>query len=116
VLTRDQILSAKDLKTTVVKVPEWDGEVTVRGMTGEERDAFEAAMYAAGDDDVEAMRNIRARYAATCIVGENGERLFTDADVTALGRKSAAALSRVFEAARRLSGLTAKDQEGLEKN
>jgi hypothetical protein len=42
--------------------------------------------------------------------------LFTDEDVAALGQRSAAALERVFDAASRLSGLSAEDMEELAKN
>ena len=33
-LTRDAILNAADLKTEAVPVPEWGGDVLVRGLTG----------------------------------------------------------------------------------
>ena len=32
-LTREEILKAKDLKTKVVKVPEWNGEVTIQALS-----------------------------------------------------------------------------------
>jgi len=112
ILTRDEILQAQDLETVEVAVPEWGGVVRVRGLTGAERDALEA-------EAAELRRpldNFRARYVARCIVDENGERIFSDEDIEALGRKSAAALNRVFEAAVRLSALTEEDVEALEKN
>ena len=112
ILTRDEILRAQDLETVEVDVPEWGGVVRVRGLTGAERDALEA-------EAAELRRpldNFRARYVARCIVDENGERIFSDEDIEALGRKSAAALNRVFEAAVSLSALTEEDVEALEKN
>jgi len=42
--------------------------------------------------------------------------LFADADALELGQKSAAALVRVVDVARRLSGMTDEDVEELEKN
>jgi hypothetical protein len=121
VLTREQILQAQDLPTEAVEVPEWGGSIYVRGLSGTERDAFEASVIAPrldknGSSGSMDMRNIRAKLAALCIVDENGERLFTDKDVEALGRKSASALDRVFSAAQRLSGLSPKDVEELAKN
>jgi len=41
--------------------------------------------------------------------------LFTDADVKALGMKSAVALQRVFDVAQRLSGITSDDVDELAK-
>jgi hypothetical protein len=49
------------------------------------------------------------------MVGEDGERLFTDNEVNALGAKSAAALDRVFEVAAELSRLKPEDIEELGK-
>jgi len=43
-LTRDQILQAQDIARETVSVPEWGGSVLVRGLTGQERDAYEATI------------------------------------------------------------------------
>ena len=43
-LSRDTILQREDIKTEDVEVPEWGGTVRVRGMSGVERDAFEASL------------------------------------------------------------------------
>lgn len=116
-LTREQILGATDIITEVVPVPEWGGEVLVRSLSGAERDRFEASIV-----DVRGKRrsvnllNVRARLVALAIVDESGQQVFRAGDVEALGAKSAAALSRVFDAAQRLSGLSDDDVEELEKN
>lgn len=116
-LTRDDILQAVDLKYEDVQVPEWGGVVRVRGLTGAERDAFEASVVERqGKQSKLNMANIRARLVALVIVDGDGKRLFSDADVAALGRKSGVALNRVFETAQRLSGITEADMSDLEKN
>lgn len=117
-LTREQILQAEDLKTEEVHVPEWGGTVCVRALTGDERDRYEGSMLVEKDDGTYGMRRdrLRATLAALSIVDENGAPLFTAEDVAVLGRKSASALDRVADVARRLSGLTKRDMEELEKN
>ncbi len=116
-LTRDEILQADDLEMEVVKVPEWGGEVLVRGLTGTERDAFEGSIITLkGKQSSMNMQNVRAKLVARSIVDEYLERLFSDADVEALGKKSAAALDRVFSVAQRLSGVSDEDVEELAKN
>ena len=117
-LTREQILQADDLKTESVEVVEWGGMVLMRGLTGTERDALEGSMIEIrGKSRQLKLENIRAKLVAMTIVDENGKRLFSDDDdVRELGRKSAAALQRVFEVAQRLSGLRAEDVEELVKN
>ena len=120
ILSREAILQAQDLAQEVVEVPEWGGAVIVRAMTGTERDAYERRMVTVRGDkpgvNLDGLVNMRAWVAATCIVNEAGERLFTEKDIRGLGQKSAAALDRIYAVAMRLSGLTAEDLEELEKN
>ena len=112
-LNKEQILRAEDLKTTTVNVPEWGGKVKIKTLTGAERDDFEQSILRGGKIDA---HNIRAKLCARCIVNEKNERLFSDAEIVALGNKSAIALDRVFVAAQKLNGLTNDEVEELAKN
>ena len=120
-LSREEILTADDLGTEDVAVPEWGGTVRVRGLSGAERDSFEASITGSqaskkGQSRQLRLDNLRARFVAMSIVDENGERVFSDADIKALGGKSAAALTRVYEVGQRLSGLSDDDVEELAGN
>jgi len=117
-LSKEDILKAEDLGTEEVDVPEWGGSVLVRGMTGAERDAFEVAGrdQRTGQRRPDALSNVRAKLVARCVVDDDGTRLFTDADVAALGEKSGAAIDRVFAVAARLSGLGEEDQEEMTRD
>jgi hypothetical protein len=114
-LSKGQILDAEDLTTEDVEVPEWGGTVRVRSLTGTERDKFETDMV---DKHGKATKlgDIRARLAALCMVDAKGQRLFSDAEAHALGKKSGAALERVSSVAMRLAGLTQDDVEELAGN
>jgi hypothetical protein len=117
ILTRDQILAADDIKRETVPVPGWGGEVIVRGLTGKERDIYEASvMRIKGTDTQLVMANARAKLVALSVIDEAGQRIFDDADVAALGQKSAEALQRVYDVAARLSGLSKSDLDDLTKN
>lgn len=113
-LTKEQILAVDDLQAEDVQVPEWGGTVRVRCMTGVERDAFERSNI--GEDGKQDISNFRAKLVARSIVDEHGNRLFSDADIEALGRKSIKALGRCFDVAMRLSAVTDDAVEELEKN
>lgn len=116
-LTRDQILQANDRPTKIVPVPEWGGDVIVRGLTGAQRDKFEQDSVERKGDKIETnLINMRARLVALCVVDENNQRIFQDGDVRELGRKSASALERVFDVARELSGLKTQDVAELAEN
>lgn len=116
-LTKDAILSADDAQIEDVHVPQWGGTVRLRGMTGAERDAFEGALLnKKGDADPNKLINFRARLVVRCVVDGQGKRLFEDNDAPALGKKSAAAIDVLFEAARRLSGMSDDDMQEMEAN
>ncbi len=112
-LSKDEILNAEDTKVETVDVPEWGGQVKVKCMTGSERDEFETSII--GKDGERNMSNIRAKLLIYTIIDDDGNRMFTTADVKALGDKSAAALDRVFDVAKRLSKIGEDDIEELEK-
>jgi hypothetical protein len=116
-LTKEQILKAKDLVTQEVDVPEWGGTVIVKGMTGTERDSFEQAIIdTKGKSTKTNLANIRARLCSLTMVDDKGERLFADSDMIGLGKKAAKAIDRVFAVAQDLNGMSAVDVEELAKN
>jgi hypothetical protein len=124
-LTRDAIMEARDIPEEIVPVPEWGGSVRVVGMTAKERGEYESAFMMEvkgrrGEPELKrnraAIKQVRERLVVHTVVDENGNRLFTDEDVAALSKKSAAAMERIVTVAQRLSGLTESDIEELEKN
>ncbi len=121
VLNREAILAVDDIQIELTEVPEWFGAVYVKGMTGAERDRFEASVISVnGKSDKLNMQDIRAKLCAETICDESGKKQFSLSDVKALSKKSAAGLQRVFVVAQRLSGITDDDveelAEGLEDN
>ena len=117
-LSRDDILKAEDNVPEEVEVPEWGGSVLVRGMTGKERDAFEVSLLQPGRQGRREVNtaNVRAKMVTRCVVDDDGNRLFTDADAAELGERNAAAMLRVFAVAARLSGWGAEVQEEMTRD
>ncbi len=118
ILGKDDIVKADDLQTSEVEVPEWGGTVLVRGLSGVERDAFESSMIkGTGKNQKVDTQNIRAKLCSLAIVDEQGKRIFDTMEaIEALGKKSASALTRVYDMASKLSGLREEDVEELVKN
>lgn len=121
VLSRETILAALDLQIEWVEVPEWGAEgagVFVRGLTGADRDAFEMDMIQGKGKKAEInLRNLRAKLVVRSAVDSNdpatAQPIFKIEDIEPLGRKSAAALQRIYGVAQRLSGLSEEDVEEL---
>lgn len=116
-LDRASILKADDLKRQVVPVPQWGGDVTVRSLTGEERDSWEAWCISQRDEwGGNVGPNIRASLVIRTVVDEEGQRLFADSDLAAVGAKNGAAIDAIYTVASKLSGISQQDQEELAKN
>lgn len=120
-LNRDAILNADDIPQELVNVPEWGGDVYVRGLTARELDKYQMSMLQQrGKSQVANLDNIRAKLVVRTTFDETGARIFTDDDAAALSAKSGAAVGRLFDVAQRLSGLGKDDiadmTKGLEEN
>jgi hypothetical protein len=116
-LGRDAILDADDRKYEVVDCPEWGGKVRVRALTGAQRDAYEESLVVtSGNSKKMNLANARAKMLVLAVVDAEGRQVFSADDVRALGRKSAAPIERIFDAARKLSGMSDEDIEKLTEN
>lgn len=121
-LGREHVYKAEDQQYDTVPVPEWapagdpdpdQWVLRLRGMTGTERDRFEASMAPKGNSKRPNMENFRARLITWCAVDEEGNRLFNAGDVKMLGAKSAKALGRVFDKCQEMNGLSDSDIDEL---
>jgi hypothetical protein len=114
-LSKDAILSADDAKVETVSVPEWGGDVCVRGLKGFERDRFD--QWGSEARDKKDLTHWRAKLVSLCLCDESGKSLdFSVDEMVSLSGKCAEPLNRVFEVCRRLSGLTQADEDDVEKN
>jgi len=114
-LTRDNILGANDRGAVEFEVPEWGGSVLIASMTAAERDHFEATL-ADDKSKAQALKNFRAKFIAKCLVDEDGNNIFSPADIEALGKKSATVMVRIFEKCQQVCGYSQEDVEEIEGN
>lgn len=127
-MTREQILGAQDIAFEDIDlsdIPGW-GTVRIKDLSAAERDRLEASMVRqqrqpkrGGGVTVRQeanLENIRARFCAACIVGEDMRPLFTEADLVVLGGKSARALDRIFDRIKDRNGLNDEAVQELVEN
>ncbi len=117
-VSKDSILAFKPKPTVKINVPEWGGEVFIRIMSGQERDAYEDETYRVNGADVSVNRlNLRARLLVRCLSDESGARIFaSDSDAEALGQTPSPILDKLFSEAAKVNGITPKDEADLAKN
>jgi hypothetical protein len=121
VLSREEILGINDKEIILVEVPAWEKitgkkvAIYMKSWTASERDSWEAEMYA-GRNEMKSMFDFRAKLVSRTICDAEGNLLFTQKDVKALGAKSAKALDFLFEKAQQLNGMKKEDIEELTAN
>jgi len=112
-LNKQQILAADDMGLLKVHVKEWGGDVYIRVMSCGERDSYENDWVV---NKAKGVENFRTKFLARCLCDENGVRLFSDAEVVELSKKSARVMSRVWQKAMDHNALNNEDVEELAKN
>jgi len=114
-LTRDQILKAKDLPVRKVDTPEWGNgtHVFVRSFGAEEAESLADW---GKDEDGESLPNTLGRFAALLVCDEFGDRIFKDEDAGKLGKKNPKVLERIMDKGLEHNGMNKKAAEDLEKN
>jgi len=115
-LTKEEIQKAKDLPVRDVEVPEWGGIVRMQTLSGAERDSFADTVQQRKKGEVIELKGLKVFLLSLAIVGENGERLFSEADLDELNAKSAKVLETLFEIATEMNGIGEEEEEELRKN
>lgn len=112
ILGREQILAAKKLRTETVNVPEWgeDCAVIVRELRSAESQKFIEANKKKSDADD------NAAIVSMAVVNEDGQQVFSSADVTEISQLGVAPIIRIVKAALALSGLTEAQIKDTAKN
>lgn len=114
---RKLVASADDRQHEYIDIPEWSLRLRIQSLTARERDRYEATLITQKKGKTEInMRDARARIAVLCVVDEDGNRVWSEADVEMLTTKSANAMNRIFLMAKKLSGIGDSEIEDLEKN
>ena len=124
-LTKQQVLTSKDLKSEIVEVKEWGlkigneeiNHVKLLELMSHEKSVYESSIM---DFDVQKVRkdagDFRARLVGLTLVDHENNRLFSNKEIQELGKKSASVMERLYDVSAKLSGLTKKSEEALLKN
>jgi len=114
---RDKILDAEDLPIEEVQTDEWAPFgvplVRVRGLSAAEKEKWELSV---GDTDGKKVTHIREKLVVMTVVEADGTPAFGSEDVRMLGARSSAVITRLFNTARKLSGMRTEAELEAERN
>jgi len=100
-LNREELLAALQLKTEIVELD--GGPVRISEISA--TDYLALWERHRRDDDTIDMATFTPELIAACLVDDEGQRLFTDADATLLARSAKAPFFQLADACRRINGL-----------
>ena len=106
--SRETLLQPRPVPTQRVDLPEFgEGEYVIcHGMTAQEKNRHEAKAWKSDFSGLNpgAMVTQKLRQVAFCVRDDNGQRIFSDEDLSALGKWPASVFERVCDVCSELSG------------
>lgn len=117
-LTRSGLLGLQDLPIEKVILNDAGDFVYVKALTASQRDEWEnyGSQVRETNGNPKDISGLIAAMVCLATVDENGNRIFTDADIPEIQKKSARVVGKIFDAAKRLSGIGADDERAILKN
>jgi len=120
VLTRESILNAQDIETVFFPVHEWGGGTYLKAFDGRDRDKFEEYITnkkgGKGKNANIDIKGVKALAIVRSAVDAEGSFVFTEKDIPELNRKSAKAISRLFDKFCEMNGFGEDDVDDLVGN
>ena len=116
-LSREDIMAIVSVKKESIDMPEWGGSIFVRAMSGAESDILTDLILAHEEKTGNnRLPHLKAIMAILTVCDGDGGRMFDMNDMDMLLSKDGGALTKIFEVARRLNGLTPDSEETITKN
>ncbi len=116
ILSAEDILGVDDKRIKEVEVPEWGGSIFIRTFAGFERDLFTKSILDKKTGNPTELGNFRAKTLALGICDQGGNRIFTNSQIEALGKKNSAVIERLFMEINKLNGLTPEEVVEITEN
>lgn len=111
----EELLGFDDRPVEWLDVPEWNKKIRLRGMTGNDLDAFEA-MGAEVQQGKASAVGMRAKLIGMCWVKSDLTRFVPASKEQALGNMGAKGLNRVFNKCAEMNGLSEEAQKAAKEN
>lgn len=111
-LTREQILKAQELKTKVINVPEWGGEIVLRQLTSLDRFSFFEQLESLNEGKSKREQDLiaSALFVVWTVMDGEGSRLFSDDDLPTLMASNPQVIERVAAQSGALNGVTSAEE------
>jgi hypothetical protein len=118
IANREALLKLCKRRYATVDIPERDITVRIQSLSENEKSQYETCLIAKNGKGImrERLQDATRRLLALCIVDDNGDRIFTDGDLSELANLDAFVSSRIYDACQEHCGFNKGDIDETVKN
>lgn len=112
---RDKILNQPTLEMIKVWVSDWQSHVYLKPLSIKEHEAWESVILNE-DGTTNKSISLKASMVVASCYDENGDKVFTEKDLEALGEQAAGPINKLFAKCSKINAISKSDVEELEGN
>ncbi len=118
IANREALLKLCKRRYATVDIPERNITVRIQSLSENEKSQYETCLIAKNGKGImrERLQDATRRLLALCIVDDNGNRIFTDGDLSELANLDAFVSSRIYDACQEHCGFNKGDIDETVKN
>lgn len=118
IASREALLKLCERRYSTVEIPERDISIRIQSLSEAEKSQYETCLIAKNGRGImrERLQDATRRLIALCVVDEDGKRIFSDSDLSAIANLDSYISSRIYDACQEHCGFNKGDIDETVKN
>jgi hypothetical protein len=118
IANREALLKLCERRYSTVDIPERDISIRIQSLSEAEKSQYETCLIAKNGRGImrERLQDATRRLIALCVVDEDGKRIFSDSDLSAIANLDSYISSRIYDACQEHCGFNKGDIDETVKN
>tara|TARA_R100001230_G_C5583107_1_gene101438 strand:- start:131 stop:529 length:399 start_codon:yes stop_codon:yes gene_type:complete len=118
IASREALLKLCERRYSTVEIPERDISIRIQSLSEAEKSQYETCLIAKNGRGImrERLQDATRRLIALCVVDEDGKRIFSNSDLSAIANLDSYISSRIYDACQEHCGFNKGDIDETVKN
>jgi len=118
IASREALLKLCERRYSTVEIPEREISIRIQSLSEAEKSQYETCLIAKNGRGImrERLQDATRRLIALCVVDEDGKRIFSDSDLSAIANLDSYISSRIYDACQEHCGFNKGDIDDTVKN
>ena len=118
IASREALLKLCERRYSTIDIPERDISIRIQSLSEAEKSQYETCLIAKNGRGImrERLQDATRRLIALCVVDEEGKRIFSDSDLSAIANLDSYISSRIYDACQEHCGFNKGDIDETVKN